>query len=266
MKSLISINEVRKIQLDILSFVDEVMKKNGISYWLNAGTLLGCVRHKGYIPWDDDIDICMLRNDYERFAELINNENSYYKVLDMHKTDGYYYLFSKVVDTRTHIIEKDLKEISEMGIYIDVFPLDYLPSNNRKRRSIINKVFRLRAIIYYSLLNKNQVKKASISTKIKYLFSVIYGNKKAMRKANNYCNRINRMNGYYLSDLVASTEKRHFYPASYFDDTILGMFEGKMFPIPKNFHEYLSVVYGDYMKLPPKEKQILTHDFKAFYR
>lgn len=266
MSDLLDINDVRKRQIDILDFVDKTLKKHNICYWLDAGTLLGCVRHKGYIPWDDDIDICMRRNDYERIADIINSEDSPYKVLNMHNTKGYYYLFAKVVDTHTHIIEKGIPEIPEMGIYIDVFPLDNLPKDKKTCSRIINKVFRYRSIVYYSLLNKNQIKAAKIITKIKCLISIIYGKDRALSKANNICLKVNSIYNENLADIVGAAGKGHIVPASYFKDTINGLFEGREYYIPKKYHEYLSVVYGDYMSLPPKEKQVLTHDFKAYFR
>ena len=110
----ISVDEAKQIEFNILKYIDATLKENGIRYWLDAGTLLGCIRHKGFIPWDDDIDLVIMRKDYDRAIELLNSSSDRYKVLTMHNTEDYFYTFAKITDTHTHIIEKNLKEIMEL--------------------------------------------------------------------------------------------------------------------------------------------------------
>ena len=133
----LNLAEIKKIQLGALKYVKEICQKNNIDYYLMSGTLLGAVKYKGYIPWDDDIDIALKRKDYLKLIKLINDDNSDdYKILSIYNTKDYYYLFAKLVSKKTKLIE-NAKEIKEMGVYIDIFPLDYYNDNYEK---YINKI------------------------------------------------------------------------------------------------------------------------------
>lgn len=144
----ISDEEVRKLELEILIKFAEYCEKYHLRYFLAYGTLIGAIRHKGFIPWDNDVDVVMPRPDYNRFMQLIKDENigEYFRVLDYH--DVKTFPFAKVVDNRTKLSEKFLIT-DTLGIYIDVFPMDGLPDDERKRKKIEK---RLRYIINYMLL------------------------------------------------------------------------------------------------------------------
>ena len=107
----IKLDELKKIQLDILVFIDDFCEKNNINYWIDCGTLLGAVRHKGYIPWDDDIDIGMLREDYDKFMKIFNNccNNSKYKFISYETDKNWPFPFGKVLDITTVLYEPDKK-------------------------------------------------------------------------------------------------------------------------------------------------------------
>ena len=97
----LSVDEAKKIQLKILHFIDTTLSANNIQYWLDSGTLLGSIRHKGYIPWDDDIDLIIMRKDYDRAIDVLNASSDRYRVLTMDNIEGYFYLFAKITDTKT---------------------------------------------------------------------------------------------------------------------------------------------------------------------
>lgn len=147
MKKNIEVEELKRIQTDILNFVDGFCKKNGLRYWLAYGTLLGAVRHKGYIPWDDDIDILMFREDYEKFVTTFKDER--YKVFATEVNAKYPYPFAKVGDTATYF-EEEIKDAIDTGVNIDVFPLDYIPEDRvksaTKRRDFLQKVWMLKRL------------------------------------------------------------------------------------------------------------------------
>lgn len=126
----IDITELKRIQVDILKHVDEFCREKGIKYSLYAGTLLGAVRHRGFIPWDDDIDIMMKRSDYERFfKEYSKEDHSNYQAQEFRFDTNYHYPFGKVTDTRTILREEVLDPYENLGVYIDVFPIENLPNN-----------------------------------------------------------------------------------------------------------------------------------------
>ena len=128
MRRITDIKELRDIQMGILDDVHKFCEEQGLRYSLSSGTLIGAVRHKGYIPWDDDIDIYMQRVDYERFLKTYQDQQGHYKLLapsQKERDEAYYYTFAKVVDLRTKMIEQET-EGYEIGVYVDVFPVDYV--------------------------------------------------------------------------------------------------------------------------------------------
>ena len=264
MSKYLQLNEVKEIQINLLDFVKTTLLENDIQFWLDSGTLLGSIRHRGYIPWDDDIDIIIRRRDYDKAIDLLNSRSEHYKVLTMNNTEDFFYLFAKVTDSRTHIVEKNLKEIQALGVYIDIFPLDSLPGNEKEYKKLIDDVFRYRSILYYSLLEGEYLKHSTIKTKIKHLFGRLYGTRRAMEKVDNLCRTSSKINDTYAANIVAASSKNRKVPAYVFDETLQGEFEGKEYPIPKGYDQYLKILYGDYMKLPPETERVLTHDFKAY--
>lgn len=121
-----TIDEVKKVQLQILSHVAKFCDENGICYWIDSGTLLGAIRHKGYIPWDDDIDIGMLREDYDRFSEIFNKANSTYHFLCIENTPDFYLPHGKVCDSETILYEPD-ENGYKSAVNIDIFVYDNAP-------------------------------------------------------------------------------------------------------------------------------------------
>ena len=265
MRNKILIEDVKRIQLNILKYVDDTLSALGISYWLDCGTLLGSVRHKGYIPWDDDIDLIILRKDYDRAISALNSNSERYKVLTMNNTKDFFYLFAKITDTHTHIKEKGLREIGALGIYIDLFPLDYLPLKEKEYKRHVDGIFRLRSLIYYSLLDKSQFMSASFENKCKSILGKLIGRKRLMTRVDKMCRDYSAKGEGYIADIVGAGSKNRKIPSMVFDDTIMSEFEGRLYPIPVGYKQYLTFLYGDYMQLPPEEKRVSTHDFQAFW-
>ena len=137
------IQELRNIQMGILDRVHQFCEAHGLRYFLSSGTLIGAVRHKGYIPWDDDIDIYMPRQDYEQFLQTFSDAEGIYRAINPATEPHYYYTFAKVVDQRTRMVEKET-EGYEIGVYMDIFPVDYVTDNLSRRE----RVFRLKKLLY----------------------------------------------------------------------------------------------------------------------
>jgi len=115
------IEEIQKVDLEILRFFDNVCRENNLTYFLSGGTLLGAIRHKGFIPWDDDVDLVMPRKDFEKLIEILDKSDSNYKLFIPGCSEDYFYTFGKLVDTRTVLDEFDYCPIKGMGLYIDIF-------------------------------------------------------------------------------------------------------------------------------------------------
>ncbi len=132
MRKIEDIQELRQIQMGILDEVHQFCEANGLRYFLSSGTLIGAVRHKGYIPWDDDIDIYMPRQDYEQFLQTYSDTKGTYRAINPATEPHYYYTFAKVVDQRTRMVEKET-EGYEIGVYMDIFPVDYVTEDLQER-------------------------------------------------------------------------------------------------------------------------------------
>lgn len=261
----IEIEELRKIQVEILDNVVAFCEKNQIQYWLDAGTLLGAVRHKGFIPWDDDIDIGMLREDYERFSELFNHQrgSSQYVYRSCEIDKNWHLPFGKVIDTTTLL----LQDGHEIGINIDVFAFDKAPDDE----VLFQKMYDKRD--FYKLLNSiqiskhaprgNMIRRAAVRC-LRAILRVLpkyYYIRKIEKQARKYENSnyttIGSFNGEYNikpCDIALVAELTE------------GEFEGKTYKIPAGYDKWLTAFYGsDYMQLPPVEKR-KRHTFEAYVK
>ena len=264
----VSLEEQKKMELDILKYVTEICDKNYLRYFLGGGTLLGAVRHNGFIPWDDDIDIMMPREDYCKLATLMRNlTHDRFIYLDYESCDGYFYPFAKVVDKRTRIIEKDCKLIEKLGVYIDVFPIDEVSDDYEENEKLFRK-YKLYDFMLAAYKMKKPTKNNVFKLIIKYILKLY------MNLFSNYKKIIKKIEllgkKYKNTNTVACISGRYFdkeiMPSSYIDTYKLQKFENYEFKIPVGYDEYLTKHYGNYMKLPPKEKQISNHSTEVYWR
>ena len=148
----LSMDEIKSVELEILKYVHEFCEKNDIKYFINYGTLIGAVRHKGFIPWDDDIDICMFRKDYEKFIELFSKDEGKYKILSLESSDKYYNNFIKVIDSKTKIEDERNYKTYDSGIFIDIFPMDFFDD-----LSLVEKTYKLESFKLLSFSKKENI-------------------------------------------------------------------------------------------------------------
>ena len=224
-KRTIDLEQQKKIQFEILKEVRDFCDNNNLTYFLGGGTLLGAIRHKGYIPWDDDIDIMMPREDYEKLLTEFNKTcDNQYKLLSYKNTEDYYYLFAKVINTKTILVEDNYKKIKDLGIYIDVFPIDYLPEDDNKTQKIMKKYRRMHKIT--SMYSVDQLKEVTTSKKkliMKKIILSIMGRKimykKLVKKMDTLASK------YKNTNKVACITGRYFekeiMPSSYIEKSIL---------------------------------------------
>ena len=261
----IKIEELKRIQLEILDNVANFCEKNKINYWLDCGTLLGAIRHKGYIPWDDDIDIGMLREDYERFMELYNKENEQYKFYCIENNKKFDYPHGKVIDTNTILYEPDMKHGKKIGVYIDVFVYDNAPDDNLE----VEKMFKKRDKLLILNVVKNSPYFVSKSTLIQKILRFIgyyvlkllptgFFSKLLIKNSSKYKNCETNKVGNFTSYSKVAVDK------DIFSSFVQVRFEDRMYSAPVGYDKWLKSFYGDYMKLPPEEKRISTHKFVAF--
>lgn len=259
MRKITDIKELREIQMGILDDVHRFCEEQGLRYSLSSGTLIGAIRHQGYIPWDDDIDIYMLRSDYERFLTTYHDPTGRYRVLDPKQEEHYYYTFAKVVDQRTKMIE-DETEGYEIGVYIDVFPVDYVTDDLKERE----RVFRLKRLLY-------KIRRCKISQSNPLHSRLAYWCYRSLPVPVGMLNRwieklIVRRNP--TDTLCHMTEAgpsvKGCFPAVDMAEMTDAKFEDRTYKIMKGYDDHLTRTYGDYMRLPP-EDQRTTHHFEAYY-
>ncbi len=270
-KNELSIDEIKILQLEILKDIDDFCNINKINYFLAFGSLIGAIRHQGYIPWDDDIDIVMPRNDYTRFINTYNNYNDKYEVISPEIEDNFYAPYANVCDKRTILIEESLSHGKRpIGIKIDVFPLDGVPVDKKEYEKLSNLVNEYKyaiaaknAKLWFFIKNKRLTFFRHVFFRIKYAFvskRVLHEKLRSIATSNNYETSM------YVDDVVFNPYANAKTPREAFDSYMLSKFENYMFRIPIGYDAFLKANYGDYMKLPPIQKQIPHHNFKAYWK
>lgn len=239
---------IHKDILELLIEFDRLMKKNGIDYFLVGGTALGSVRHKGFIPWDDDADVGVLRKDFEKVEKILekelNSNMKYYAVENLEK---------KRLPAGLLVNKKD----ERYGM--DVFAIDNVPNNifKRKIQNFFSLVYRV-SVYRTAPVNRGKFNKIFITILLKIIpnkiWDIIMKHSKKLvvfwaEEETEMISNIFGSKGYW----------NEIMPLSYIKEKIEGEFEGHKFPIPKNYDAYLRFLYGDYMKLPPESERIPSH-------
>lgn len=262
----IATEEAKKIMFDIMSDFDAFCRKHGLRMWLYAGTLLGAVRHKGYIPWDDDIDVCMPREDYEKLIKIADEIDPKYTILEHRLNKKYAYPFMKVSLTDSSCVEfHDPKFCGvKLGIYIDVFPIDYVGDTLEEAKEHCKKTEEMRLsnlkLLQYDIVASNAFVRGL--KKIKRYFVHKFETTKLLNKFNALITKYDHPTKYSAVPVWMNAAKTILETKDYQGNKTL-TFEGKVFSTFDGYIHFLETLFGDYMKLPPLEQRE-THGFEAY--
>lgn len=252
--------KLKKIQLEMLIDFDKVCKKHNLNYFLFGGTLLGAVRHGGYIPWDDDIDVVMPRDDLDKLEQIAQREfNDNYFFQNVNTDINYPLGIYKLRKNNTLFVEMAAGNNSHNGIYIDIFPLDKVDASDvAKIDKRSKKIKLLTTVISYKCGFDYNFK-----FKTKFLCSIISllglkHLKRVRHKLMTLDNNRDDIKTYTVYPSNYGWKKQLLEYDIYFPPSQIS-FEGVMFNAPNNTTDYLKNVYGDYMRLPPEEKRVPSH-------
>lgn len=253
--------DAKQVQLDILIKLDEVCEKHGLHYYLAFGTCIGALRHKGFIPWDDDIDVLMPYADTRKLLSLQSEFGSRYFLQNRETDPDYRSIAMRLRDEETTCIEADEVDLNtHKGIYVDIYPY-YECSNNR----VVRTIDILRSNLLKVLVNNrppvNHGGALAVASKI---VLAIYSGDRRVKKIERLENRLSSVRGkeildYYGYDVTLFTAIS--YPKEWFGTPKKLEFEGRLFNGATEPEKYMERRYGDYMRLPPKEDQVVHHTY-----
>lgn len=267
----LSNKEIKQISLRILLDIHKFCVSHNIQYSLAYGTLIGAIRHKGFIPWDDDIDIMMPREDYEKFFRTFS-EKGYITTSPIQGNS--YLFFGRVYDTIESIAKPARPQGTEddIGVWIDVFPIDNVPTNQNEYNKETNRFLKLFRTVYNIRFSMISIKELGISPANIYaylkgkLLGCFYKVNKIITAYDNRIKLLSKTGEYkgWLSDHVYIGKE--YLPADIFKDYKSVTFEDREFFIIEKYDAFLKNFYGDYMQMPPIDKRIPPHSFHKFYK
>lgn len=270
-KNILTLKEVQRAEADILEAASAYFDKNKLEYFLDSGTLLGAVRHKGFIPWDDDIDLAMPRPSYQRLIEIakknhvISFRGKKY-IIESYETTGSKYPFIKITDSTIKIKSKSLLD---KNLWIDLFPIDGAPENNREHSRLFQKgrkyknfyhikYTRISGILREKRSLPNRLAKIALKIPLRFVPT-----NSIRKKVDNLFRGYDYNGSYYCYSgwFCGSLELR--YRKQLYEKKVMLDFEGAKYPAPAGYDEYLGTTYGNYMVIPPKGAYE-SHDTVAY--
>ena len=270
-----TLDEIKRCSFEALVYFDKVCRDNNLQYFLCAGTMLGSVRHQGFIPWDDDIDVMMPREDFERLLDVWPG-NERYDLLNHKNTRNLPYAYSKLIDKRTVKIEPIRKSCRLIGVDIDVFPIDSLPDDEKEAEAFYEEIRIIQRKLHRHISQFGKESgffmtvKHNISVFLVRLGEAVSGNSvdKITGQFDALAQKYNSAPTSYCGiTAIAHYGVKEWNPKTNYSHPVPVEFEGGEFPAPCGYEDYLTRLYGkDYMQLPPEEARITHHTYRAYWK
>lgn len=252
---------IHKVDLEIVKAVISLCEKHGLTYYMLGGTMLGAIRHNGFIPWDDDIDLGMFRDDYEKFLAYAEELPEHLKVVNYRNTPSYQYYITRVLDTTTKVIEDRIGNDNKYtNASIDIFPIDGTPNN-----LVLRKIHCFRVLYHRALMSlcykdsidrkrpRGKVEKAMLWFLEKLPIERMTSAYKQKEKIDKLLRKQKIEGAKYIGNIMGAYRTREIVPSEYYGKGKLYSFEDIKLRGMELADEYLTFTYGDYMQLPPEE-------------
>lgn len=256
--------EIKELELGVMDYIHNLCQKENINYSLAYGTLLGAVRHKGYIPWDDDVDISLKRDEYDKLYQAVLRDNDpIYKVASWENDARYPYSFYRVYDARTVYENNYIENDIDLGICVDVFPFDYYADVNKEMVKL-DTYRRLSVYTLYGIHSKN----AGLKNIVRYLLVLVF----RLTRVKTWNKKMNLLSmqandNDFIDYLMENKRTSTKFEKTLLDKVMDSPFEDRTYKIPEASHQILSAIYGDdFMEIPPVEKRVKHDDFVAYIK
>lgn len=262
-----SFDEMKSVQINILQVIHNFCEEHDIRYSMACGTLLGAVRHKGYIPWDDDIDIYLLREDYERLMSEFPKQFNNIRIASLSRDPTWEYAYAKAYDERTYVRETAVINKS-IGVNIDIYPIDRVPEEKRKwkrynlKRKIIHKAYYVKFLKF----NKDRLFFKNLFHIVAKLLLLPLSLRKIAVFINKFAQKYNDTTSPLVFESIQGWRVKNPFLRQSMQEVIDMPFENKVFKGMKGYDDYLKAAYGKYMELPPVEKRVNHHTFLPFWK
>lgn len=263
----INIEELKKIQLDILSVIDGFCREKGIKYSLGCGSMLGAARHKGYIPWDDDIDIYLLRNEFNKLVYLYPQAINHIELVSLERDSKWDRAYAKAYNNLT--VLREGCNSHEIGVGIDVFPIDKVPENEEewldydKKRRMYQRIYELKKSMIFR--KGRPIWKYFFLPFTKTLL-LPFSSRRIALYLDKYSQKYAKTDSCLVFECCQGIFQKRRFKRETLENIIDVHFEDRIFMGMSSYNDYLSNAYGDWRKLPPIEKQISHHIFKAWWK